>query len=279
MSKILFPTDMKASSVGLLHIAGTLTEKLNGSIAFYHSFQLERPDHRYTEEQLKKTIQEQKESLLPQLKQFTADFKAEVPVQHLIDRSDLIEGIHRYEHEKNIDWLILTYRKSKGFFNQVFGSRLEQIIEKSHAHMLILPDGYSGSGDFKRFAFTSKLTDLNLLALMDVDHLSKVYAATINFISIDPDISERDRLIVSRYEKAMRKVLDRPFHIHLLEHKNVPDAVLEWVPENDIDLLIMFKKHKGTADKVLRQSLVNQLLGKAQIPIILINERSVDTLQ
>ncbi len=285
MSKILFPTDFSLASRNALDYAIALAKKMQENITLFHVYNLGASDRRLSPQELQKTIVEHEATILPRfeelLEHITAD--ANMRFDKVLERGQLARRItsfinHANKEEKkereHFEWLVISSTKPAGFRDFLFGSNVEEIINSTHIPVLVIPEEQQAFKGIRKIAYATNLMDDNIIALQKLDDFAKLFKAELVFVHIDEDITEADRMLFRKYERALEKLIESSFTIKLIEDNNVTESLASYAHNTDVDLLAMFRKRKSFTDKMFYNSVTAKMLAKNSLPILVLQEET-----
>lgn len=271
--RILFPTDFSEASHQALGYAIHLAQELDGSVCLLHFHQSHAAEQHLKGPAFMMAEKEQKERLEGKMDDFLGDAKIRVPFQYHLRTGRFAPEITKMLKDKAYKFLVLVAQANHSFADFLFGNPVESIIEHTKTPVLVIPPGTEFE-KIKHIVYATNFIDDHLLAIQQLDDFALAFSSQITFLQIDDHITENDKRIAAKYTRALTKLLTSRFHLEVIEDNSVANRISQYLHDEKADLLVMLKKERGLARKLLHNSLITKMLSIAKKPILILQEES-----
>ncbi len=276
MKKILFPTDFSDVSKNAFIYALKLADGIGAEIITMHIYGLEPPSYLDVSIYLQEIYEHQ------ELNDFE-NFKDEVPllrsiaqhnqlghikISNVLIQGSLVDEVIKLSAKENIDFIVMG-TKGVTHLSEIFlGTVTTQIMNESKAIVLAIPDKCEYK-PIKKILFTTKYDLKDIQALQKVQHLASLLGSHIDCLNVKPpNTVYKDDLIVDF--KNVFKEQNISFHSEL--SNDVEGVILNYIEENEINMVAIHVEYKGFFQKLFDISLSKKLAYHSTIPILSINK-------
>jgi nucleotide-binding universal stress UspA family protein len=272
MKKILFPTDFSDVSKNAFIYALKLADAVNAEIITLHVYELDSPAF------LDVSIYLQEIYEYEELSEFE-NFKDEVPVlrniaqandlghiqiSNVLIQGSLIPEVLKISKEENIDFIVMG-TNGVTHLRQIFlGTTLIKIMNESKITVLGVPEDCEYTA-INKILFTTKYHFEDIEALQKTNNLAKVLNAHIDCLNIKPPHKVHTDDYVVDFKNVFK---DSDVAFHSILSDDVEGSILDFIQQNDINMLAVHIKHKGFFEKLFQVSLSKKLAVNINIPFL-----------
>tara|TARA_R110000744_G_scaffold143190_4_gene255030 strand:+ start:1655 stop:2491 length:837 start_codon:yes stop_codon:yes gene_type:complete len=278
MKHILLPTDFSANSWNALEYA--LRFFKNESCTFYilHIGELKYSgvnsnSFAFPSKKILATIKKNIDSFSMRVERLLVHQKHHLIV--LQEYGNFIEIIRKTVYEKKIDLIVMGTKGTSGLRTAVVGSNTGDVITKVICNVLVIPENAPLTKP-KKIAFA---TDYNIFythpILNTLSDQLRISKANFNVLNV----SQANGLLSSTQEKNkeyLQDYLEEIFvgthNFHKVTNKNIKEAILNFVGENQIEMLTMVAKNLNFFQQLLFDTTIEKLSFHTTIPIFVLHE-------
>jgi len=280
MKTILVPTDFsRLSKVGITY-AISLAKKMDASVILLSVINAGASSNtlmnwKKLEEEMVNTAQQEADKFLGEIKSQgeTVDISycslLGFPIADMIDQ---------FAVKNKVDLIVMGSKGAKGLKKALLGSNATAVIDTSHVPLIVVP----GEADFKQIKKLVYATDMQNLQkeIRVVARFARLFDAHIHVLHVIQGESskksgkqvERDKFQISNEAALVSETKYPKIHLHLLENKNIADAVDTFVLDQKADLLVMFTHRLDFFEKLFGKSVTRQLAFHSKVPMLTFNK-------
>ena len=280
MKTILVPTDFsRLSKVGITY-AISLAKKMDASVILLSVINAGASSNtlmnwKKLEEEMVNTAQQEADKFLGEIKSQgeTVDISycslLGFPIADMIDQ---------FAVKNKVDLIVMGSKGAKGLKKALLGSNATTVIDTSHVPLIVVP----GEADFKQIKKLVYATDMQNLQkeIRVVARFARLFDAHIHVLHVIQGESskksgkqvERDKFQISNEAALVSETKYPKIHLHLLENKNIADAVDTFVLDQKADLLVMFTHRLDFFEKLFGKSVTRQLAFHSKVPMLTFNK-------
>ncbi len=282
--KILFPFELDNPLYNQCYVfAVKFARLLQAELIMLHVFDIEL-DNNITKTKYNQMVKNKWLNAYNQITRFNKYYIE----QHADTNNDLkIRFDHRFIHGEwlgeirkilkmeTIDLVVLPISEDEKQNKKQFKIIDDDIFEKNTASVLVVPPNcnYQPVNEIV-YATDLKKLNYNDLYLKNVLTFAKAIDSNIHFIhitksqsGIDPQNTEEYNTIMNILEKNKQHVF-KSFH-----GKNVMDAIQDYIIQSKAGLLVTVKHDRFFLESLFHRSVTDQLLLKANIPVLVMREK------
>ena len=278
MKHILLPTDFSANSWNALEYA--LRFFKNESCTFYilHIGELKYSgvnsnSFAFPSKKILATIKKNIDSFSMRVERLLVHQKHHLIV--LQEYGNFIEIIRKTVYEKKIDLIVMGTKGTSGLRTAVVGSNTGDVITKVICNVLVIPENAPLTKP-KKIAFA---TDYNIFythpILNTLSDQLRISKANFNVLNV----SQANGLLSSTQEKNkeyLQDYLEEIFvdthNFHSVSNKNIKEAILNFISDNQIEMLTMVAKNLNFFQQLLFDTTIEKLSFHTTIPIFVLHE-------
>lgn len=263
---ILVPTDFSKNGDSAVKYAIGFAEKVKSKLVFLHAFRLVQKVSSSEKAPLKikeewnifasKKFQQLKSDLLKDVS-INYEFVAEIGFA-----DDCIRNSVKTYNAK----IIIMGSSGDGAWAGVFGSTTQNIINDSKCPVVIVPpEAKYSSPRHIAFAFDFKHIE-NTKQLRSAVQFLSGEAGHLDIINIDKKNAN--------VKKQWIESIFHPFEIeyHITQGDDVVTGIVNFVENNDLDILVMLKRNHTLMEQVFSTGITNKIVHNSNLPIMVVHE-------
>jgi nucleotide-binding universal stress UspA family protein len=277
--RVLCPTNFTPHSRQALAFALALAEKQAEAIALLHLYQLPIAEHRLTREELQQAIDQSRAEIMPRyqhLLMHLAPLPLSVSIEPMLKRGrSLAKAILQLSQNRDFSVVVMPYKNSKGLRSFFFGDEVQEIIENTKTPTLLIPENVRYS-PIKHIVYATNFIGDNILALQQLDDFALLFDARITFLHVDDHVTANDKLIANNYRRALKKCMQSPHELLVLEQPKIPKAIAHYVNTEAVDVLVLLRKNHHLAARMFQNSITEAVLPRSIKPLLILQEEGTE---
>ncbi len=280
MKTILVPTDFsRLSKVGITY-AVSLAKKIDASVILLSVINASASSNtlknwKKLEEEMVNTAQQEADQLLSEIK--SQGGKVHVSYQSILG-FPIADVIDEFAVKNKVDLIVMGSKGAKGLKKALLGSNATAVIDASHVPLIVVP----GEADFKQIKKLVYATDMQNLQkeIRVVARFASLFDAHIHVLHVVQGESskknvekvERGKFQISNEAALVSETKYPKIHLHVVENKNIAEAVDTFVLDQKADLLVMFTHRLDFYEKLFGKSVTRQLAFHSKVPMLTFNK-------
>ncbi|MFC2532759.1 MAG: universal stress protein [Capnocytophaga ochracea] len=271
MKNILVTTDFSEKSIASLHVAMSLAKQHNAKVYVLHAIEL--PIRLMTESQV--SVPEAM-YFLNLTKQRFNDLKKEidtsVEVIDLVETAPLPEAVEEVVKKNHIDLVFMGSNGASGAKELFIGSNAEKVIRSASVPVLVIKNPHEKL-KIKHMMFGCDFSKRFLKPFEKALKLAKVFGAKVDLVYVN---TPYQFLTTSEINKRMEEFLKEAeharqhFETHVYNDIRVETGILNYVKENNIDLICMFPNGRKGIAHFFNGSISSDLVNHSSTPVLTI---------
>ena len=271
MKNILVTTDFSEKSIASLHVAMSLAKQHNAKVYVLHAIEL--PIRLMTESQV--SVPEAM-YFLNLTKQRFNDLKKEidtsVEVIDLVETAPLPEAVEEVVKKNHIDLVFMGSNGASGAKELFIGSNAEKVVRSASVPVLVIKNPHEKL-KIKHMMFGCDFSKRFLKPFEKALKLAKVFGAKVDLVYVN---TPYQFLTTSEINKRMEEFLKEAeharqhFETHVYNDIRVETGILNYVKENNIDLICMFPNGRKGIAHFFNGSISSDLVNHSSTPVLTI---------
>lgn len=273
MRTILIPTDFSTNAMHAIIYALELYKCERTHFYFLHAYADEvygsfKKNGGETEEQKKNIQINIEESLKKIVDELT---KKHQNIKHIFEGvsafESLVDGVNHFVNQINVDLVIMGTQGQTANKNVTFGSHTVQVFKYVQCPVLAIPENYEYQQPRKvvfptDYMLPYKHRELKLLNTLAAEFKSEVHCL---YISDFENLSYRQ---IDNKRFLQESLSDAYLFFERTPVKNKSEAIMEYILEKDIDLLVMVNARHSFLEDMLYRSTVDEIGLHPKIPFL-----------
>lgn len=171
-----------------------------------------------------------------------------------------VDAIRKIKNQYEIDALVMGTKGASGIDSVLFGSVASNVIRVTKLPVISVPPTCVFQG-FRNIVFASD--GQNVSGDKVLEPLKKMQYQFNSEITLFSVVKEGQKIDWSKAGIGIENA-----HYETIEAKNIADAVTDFCQRSKTDLLAIVPKHTGFFERLFHHSISKELVEKAQLPIL-----------
>ncbi|ATA92267.1 universal stress protein UspA [Capnocytophaga canimorsus] len=271
MKNILVTTDFSEKSNASLRVAISLAKKHNAKVFILHVVDL--PMRLATQSQI--AIPEAMYFLNLSKQRFAElmkDLDSEgVEIRDIVETNVLAASVEEAIKKHHIDLVIMGSNGASGLKEIFVGSNAEKVVRNASVPVLVIKDPEEKL-EVKRIVFACDFSEKFIRPFEKAIEFSKLFDAQIDLVFVNTpyqflttyEINERIAKFLAANESF------KNYKVHVYNDIRIETGILNFVAENDIDLVCMFPSGRKGIAHFFNGSISGDLVNHATKPVLTI---------
>ncbi|WP_338765380.1 universal stress protein [Bernardetia sp. ABR2-2B] len=273
MQTIFVPLDFSENSLQALRHAIELAKTSESQIIVFHSYQPpQMGGGSFTgKKKLTDLGKQEAEDNMYKVVMRLKETEPDLDFEHLIVDGDPMQRILFYSEEYKSDLIVMGTKGASGL-NEVFlGSVAGKIINDASCPVVIVPEE-SYKGTYERIVYATSLIADDRGVLKYLKGLATDFKAKLECIHIEKNAEAN-----SKFESFGRAYTEEGTDNNYIDFKiiskeesqKVEDALLEYIEENPLTLLVMLRRERDFIQRVFGHSVTKKMAHHAKSPLLI----------
>ena len=271
MKIILVPTDFSDNAYKAIKYACNMALKYKAKLIFMNSFEIPASSSKVMinftdvlEEDSIKGLDKELEKIRKE-----TEFNS-VNIELFSCFGSITEAINKAERAYEVDLIVMGTAGASNISSRLFGSNTTNAIKNAKQPILVVPKE-SNYSEWKKITFASNIQNSkNDCPFKPLKELMTLAKSSLNILSVVEDAKTLEK---QKIEARIAAKLQGVEHkINIVENKNIANGILDFIHENETDLLVLIKKNYGFIEGLLHTSVTRQLALHSDKPILLYSE-------
>jgi len=274
--RILFPTDFSEAADHAFIYALNVADKIGGEITTVHVYDVPhvRAAHlRHTMRKVYDSIAlEQFENYkdhIPHLREIASNNNMQhIRVNHAmeeISKHGIVQTIVNAGRKAKADFIIMGTTGASGLKEVFLGSVAAEVLENATAPVLAIPLKAKFDGHINKIAFATLYVEGDKGALKSTLKFAKKVGAKVMCVHVDTSHTEP-------YSKRMEDFIEEfkdsdNLEWEVVDNTSVEEGLVDFVDDNDIDILAMYIKKRNFIEELFTYSLTKKMANHLAVPV------------
>ena len=276
MRKILFPTDFSETANNALLYALSLAESQDAIVYVLHVYELPVINGGISAGLIQNVYDTVKlgqfenfKDNIPQLRKIAEDNGlGHIPMKFILEEGNFLYIMRETIKEELIDFVVMGTTGNAGLEKMIFGSNTINAITSLKVPILSIPN-HIQFGGIKNIGFTTVYNDKDKVALYDLVEVANRHNGRIKCLHVSKD---------GRYnEKALNAWKEEfkgdPVDFSVVTNQDPPQAVLEFIVQENLDMLSVVSRNKGFFDKLFSPGFTKKIASKNKVPLFVFHQK------
>jgi nucleotide-binding universal stress UspA family protein len=275
MKKILIPCDFSDTSDNALQYAVEMAHYFSANLVLLHINQLPvmNPEMGLSPYSLK----ESNENSLNTLKNLAQKIKITHPMVGAIDYycevGNVDDLVAEFDKKLNVDLIVMGISgHGSSLAKALLGSASVSVAKGSETPVLIVPPGVTFK-KIQKIAYACEY-DRNIeygLSLTKVNYFNTVFGAELFIVHVLEKGHELDPQEIQDDHYMERRLENSPHRTFILNENKVSEALLAFIENNAIDMIVVEPKKHSFFHKLFNESVTNELAFNSPVPVLTIH--------
>lgn len=254
MKKILYPTDTSTASKNAFLFALHIARAYQAKIIAFHFYDTSESDFQTSFEQLN-----QNANILGY---------DDVEIQH-ITKSPENRSVELLVKKEAIDIVIIATKGTESTTPVMAGVLISEIVTNSKSLVLVIPEGKKLADGIKNITFTTRFREKDKKALNKCLEFASITGAKVNCLYIKTSKSDISDTKIQEWKTVYQ---NHNIEFHIIESNEVNKPILEYIEQNQSDLLAILTYKRNFIEEMFRGSTAQKLSYYASVPVLVIHE-------
>lgn len=271
MKKILVTTDFSEKSIASLKVAVGLAKRQKAQVFLLHA--LELPFRLTTQNQVSVPEAMYFLNLSKQrFEEIKKDIDEDIKIQDIIETQPLADAVNQAIEKYNIDLVFMGSNGASGSKELFIGSNAEKVIRSATVPVLVIKNPEEKL-NLKHIMFGCDFSKKFLKPFEKAVKFAKLFNAKVDLVYVN---TPYQFLTTSEINERMKEFLDanktslKKFETHVYNDIRVETGILNYVAENNIDLICMFPSGRRGIAHFFNGSVSSDLVNHATKPVLTI---------
>ncbi len=268
IESILLPTDFSENADNALAFAVNLAAKTKAKLVLLNSYELPYSDTVMTTS-LIDVMRRNSEEQLEEMKKGLAESHPEMEVATVSSMNNTIRAIRNIALAQKLDLIVMGTKGASGLQGVLIGSNTASVLSNSQVPVLAIPENCKYK-DIDKIAYACDLhKEENAWVLTYLRDLCLLMNAEIHVLCYNTGVGSHcpDKGMIDRGLEGVKSVYFSEDSSDLIA------SVDNYVDENDIDMIVMFKRKYGFVERIFHRSMTNQMAYHAKVPLMALHEK------
>ena len=281
MNKILCPVDFSDTSLNAIEFAVEIGKKFHSTVTLVHVFTESDFNKIVGEASIGRSFKELLGMATTKLKkladQINEDYKPDglLNCDYRMELGELTDRILDMITEGQYDLIVMGTTGISRVQGVFFGSNTEDVIEKAKVPVLCVPNSASYSG-FNKIVYASDFMKEDRMAIQEVISFATLFDARISVLHINLRDDEEN---YNEFIEELKSFIQYK-KINFVNKRFKDDIGLgieEFMQDENSDLLVVYKKHRGFLGSMFHKSLTKTLSYSTDKPFLVLKlENNID---
>ncbi|HEY8401688.1 MAG TPA: universal stress protein [Cytophagaceae bacterium] len=274
IKKILFPTDFSSNAKHAMDFAVHIAQKLDAELILFHAVNYPIISTEIPYDIIQNEIIESREAALSNLENIRQEILANysISIEYLVEDGPAGDQIIKLIDDKNID-LVVMGNKGGSFINTViFGSTTAKVIEKARCPVLAIPMEATNK-NIQNILYATDYLDTDIPALKETIWMAHLFHASITLLHVTDSDNEFEKFGVAEYRTKLAQSINyNNIIFKIIKDEDIEAGIERYVLNNQIDLLVMNTRKRGTFEKYYNRSLSEKISYHIHIPLMVFHD-------
>ncbi|MFZ3115134.1 MAG: amino acid permease [Syntrophales bacterium] len=253
------------TATSLIHIAFAMAKKHAAEVIFLHVNEVREG------QQLRGGLIDAEDTALDFEGVVKKAFEANIPARSIVRLSHRIsQGIVDTATEEKCNFIVMGRQKNPTFFDRVFSSLVDVVIQKAPAEVAILHGSFQ-SEKIKTIMIPFSSNIHTRLAMEIAPALAEYFGATLKVVAVSEEgMAKEEREKMVRDLRAMMEEYGLPPHFTVIRERDILQGIVNL--SRDADLFLMGGKTGDFMELLLAKSLTCEIAECVHCPVLWIKE-------
>ena len=273
MIKILCPVDFSDASLNALDYASHFAIRYQAKLTLLHVFTEKDIDLTLGQEEAGLSFKNKMEQAEERLKSLVHVMKEErgkasVQIDHTLKLGKLTDSIVELSNEDHYQLIIMG---TNGNSRAMVGSHTIHAIKKSNIPVLAIPEGHRYKTPHN-FVYATDYEKADKAAMQFLIALAQPFKATVSVLHVS---GVNSKLSQEKYNAFVEEIIsfvqyDKLLFARKMASEDVGHGIDEYMTEHDADILVLLNRPRGFVEKILHQSITEQISRFADYPYLIL---------
>jgi nucleotide-binding universal stress UspA family protein len=272
MKKILLPTDFSEVANTAFVYALELAKLVHGELVLLHTFELPVFDNQFFPENyvaIYDSVELSEFDLfkdeIPKLRAIAEEHHLDtIKMSHRLKDGDLVANIKGTIKEDKIDYVVMGTSGASGWDSFFMGTNTASVATSVSIPVFTVPSNTTIT-KIKTFGFTTRFRTKDKKALRTVLALAHKAKAKVKCLFVKTSDTDVSKEKIAKWEEEFKS---EPIEFYVIQSDDVQLTILDFIKQNEIDVLTILPYKRGFFEGILNPSLTKKLTTDFEIPIL-----------
>jgi nucleotide-binding universal stress UspA family protein len=270
MNKVLCPIDFSPTSLNALEFAAKFCQKASFQLVILNVF---------TENDLMKVLDsasahdqflDLKQLAEEKLKQVVAEVTKEFGLkpQYSLRLGDLIDTIVQMDEQDAFDYVVMGTTGVSNMREAYMGSNTIKVLEKVTVPVICIPQKAENKA-VEHIVYATDYSEEDKLIMQQLVSFSVMFNSRIKVVHVTPTIIPSSQAEHKQFVEELSSFVSyQKVNYELIEGKDVPKALDDYMAKNQADMLVLLKKRRTFFEAILHKSVTKRMSYLTDYPLM-----------
>jgi nucleotide-binding universal stress UspA family protein len=183
----------------------------------------------------------------------------------------LTDEVNELSKKKDIDLVVMGTQGATGAKQFFMGTSTVFVIRKAKVPVMAIPNNCRFQPDKKVLFPSDFLSPYKKTEVYHIIELAKTHGAEVTVLHVKEEYVLSETQLANKY-RLLKHLRNTPYNIVEVRGKLMPDAVLEYIEEHDMDMLAMMNRDHSFFEKILIKQNIDQIGFHVHIPFLVVRD-------
>jgi nucleotide-binding universal stress UspA family protein len=276
---MLVPTDFSPCANHALGYAALLAKRTNQNLTLVHVYTTDEVGNAAMIEYVEKETDAAKQNInkkLAELSQKVAD-ESGVTCRHALRVGGLTEGILEEAKQTNSSMIVMGTEGASGLTKLLFGSRTNQVIERSDNPVLAVP-AQTTLALPKKIVFATNFLDSDLSTLKQLVEWARPWHPEIFLLHVSHENMRSERDYIETFSLSVIGTTNyKHVYYYVLPHDSDERGIELFITSVSADMLVLSTRKRSFIERLFSASLTKRIAYHLQVPLLAFHTRPSDS--
>lgn len=275
---LLVPTDFSPCADHALNVAALLARRTNQGLALVHVYTPVDLANTAMIDYIEREMEASKNEISVKLKDLSQKIahNNNITCSHALRIGSLTENILDEAREANCSMIVMGTEGASGLTKILFGSRTNQVIERSDYPVLAVPVQTPLTLP-KKIVFATNFFDSDLDTLKQLLELVRPWHPEIYLLHVSHDNMRTERDYIETFSlKVMSETNYKNVYYYVLPHDNDERGIELFIKSVNAEMLVLSTRKRTFIERLFSASLTKRIAYHLQVPLLAYHTQIVD---
>lgn len=272
MKKILVPTDFSEAAKNALNYAIELAKKSGSEIYLHHAYTMPQSGSAVMIDVSDVLKQEAEKNLAKEVERVSTKLGS-VKIHTQSSYSGAVSSIADFCSKLSMGLIVMGTTGASGMKEVFVGSNTAALIKETSCPILVVPVEHTNN-TITNIAVSTDLAHIKDGAIYNpLKELTKETGGHLTIINISDNMTAVDASeFISEAADLDDLFVGIEHTFKFIEDNDIEKGILNFVNENDVDLLAVVSRKRGFFERLFHKSISKKLAMHAHVPILILSE-------
>lgn len=268
--KVLFPTDFSEVSFKALKFAVEICSRFDGELVILHSLIKLKSHFIEADERHEENFQRVKgaEESIDKISGYILDMNPALKFDSYIIEGTPVESTLEARGADGVDLVVMGTTGAKGL-TAIFGSTTGNVLQKTNAPLLVIPEDANFKGMFKTISFASRLEKSEYPYLEKIFTIKEKLEARLEILHVvnsepDKDLENKGKVFIDNFKEDTSGI-----KINYLKGDDISETLDDYMSRCDDNLLVLMKRRTTIVEKIFNENVTKDMTLYGTSPLLI----------